>query len=59
MTETTQCGAATVFWPDDEACDAVCVLPAWHPGTQHLDEVLGWWDENELTTTRPGEGGGR
>jgi hypothetical protein len=36
------CGETTVFWPDVEACDAVCVLPTWHDG-DHEDEILGPW----------------
>jgi hypothetical protein len=44
-----RCGARTVFWPDDEACDAECWLPAGHEG-EHEDEILGeapdlhWWE---------------
>jgi hypothetical protein len=37
------CGETTVFWPDVEACDAVCMLPAEHDGP-HEDEVLGEWE---------------
>lgn len=47
------CGATTVFWPDDEACDAECVLPKGHaPDDLHVDETLGVWREDELTTFR-------
>jgi hypothetical protein len=50
-----KCGATTVFWPDDEACDAVCVWPRGHGGTRHQDETLGGWDETELTTSHQPE----
>lgn len=47
------CGARTVFWPDDEACDAECFLPPGHdPDDVHEDEILGRWSEDELTTHR-------
>ncbi|MFF4902297.1 hypothetical protein [Streptomyces sp. NPDC001068] len=44
------CGARTVFWPDDEACDAECSWPPEHGGSRHFDESLGEWDESELPT---------
>lgn len=47
-----KCGARTVFWPDDEACDAECWLPP-HEGTVHEDEALGQWDEDDLFTVHP------
>lgn len=48
------CGARTVFWPDDEACDAECILPRGHqPDDVHRDEILGPWSEDELTTHHP------
>lgn len=49
------CGARTVFWPDDEACDAECIRPAEHAGTRHEDEILGEWDEEDMFTTYPFE----
>ncbi|MFD9190439.1 hypothetical protein ACFWCA_19675 [Streptomyces phaeochromogenes] len=48
------CGARTVFWPDQEACEAECALAAAHGGTIHWDEVLNEWGEDELLTTFPG-----
>lgn len=40
------CGARTVFWPDVEACEAECSLPADHePANVHEDEILGEWEE--------------
>lgn len=39
-----QCGEQTVFWPDVEACEAICILPLGHSGL-HEDEILGEWDE--------------
>ena len=43
------CGATTVFWPDVEACDAVCILAKGHqPANIHKDEVLGEWDEDDV-----------
>lgn len=39
------CRERAVFWPDYEACDAECCLPAGHGGEQHYDQVLGWWYE--------------
>ncbi|MFB7592419.1 hypothetical protein [Streptomyces sp. NPDC056169] len=53
MTGKVTCGARTVFWPDDEACDAECSRPAGHAGTIHEDEILGEWDADELPTTEP------
>lgn len=51
------CGARTVFWPDDEACDATCVLPLGHqPASVHEDEILGQWSEDELLTNHPHRG---
>ncbi|MFI8792591.1 hypothetical protein [Streptomyces sp. NPDC055105] len=44
------CGARTVFWPEDEACEAECILPHGHAGLVHEDKVLGEWDETDLTT---------
>lgn len=45
------CGARAVFWPDDEACEAVCSLPAGHePADIHEDHILGVWKESELPT---------
>lgn len=52
MTEPKRCGARATFWPDDEACEAECMLPAGHEGTVHEDEILGEWDEEELPTHR-------
>jgi hypothetical protein len=37
------CGETAVFWPDVEACDAVCVRPTGHDG-DHEDEILGPWE---------------
>lgn len=49
---TAHCGASAVFWPDDEACEAECNLPAGHqPPDEHEDETLGRWTEDELPTT--------
>lgn len=54
MSEPELCGATTVFWPDDEACDAECILPRGHePADGHRDEILGPWSEDELTTHHP------
>lgn len=40
------CRETTVFWPDDEACDATCCLPAGHgPADRHYDQILGWWQD--------------
>ena len=47
------CGATAVFWPEAEACEAECWLPADHPGTRHQAEILGDWDEDELSTQLP------
>lgn len=38
-----QCGEVSVFWPDDEACEAECELDAGHAGP-HRDAVLGEWE---------------
>lgn len=47
----SKCGARTVFWPDDEACEAECSLPSGHePADLHSDDVLGEWSEDELLT---------
>lgn len=47
------CGATAVFWPDDEACEAVCFLPPVHePADRHEDEILGEWTEDDLPTSR-------
>lgn len=44
-----KCGARTVFWPDEEACDAVCYLPEDHePAHIHQDEILGEWNEEDM-----------
>jgi predicted RNA-binding Zn-ribbon protein involved in translation (DUF1610 family) len=48
-----RCGARTVFWPDDEACDAECIRHRGHKGTIHEDEILGEWDEEDMYTTHP------
>lgn len=49
MTDT--CGASAIFWPDDEGCEAECILPADHqPENIHQDETLGDWDANDLPT---------
>jgi len=53
MTRET-CGAATVFWPDVEGCEAVCFLPL-HDGTIHQDEILGEWDTDDMYTWFPQE----
>lgn len=37
------CGEGTIFWPDDEACEATCMLGEDHVGP-HEDEQLGEWD---------------
>lgn len=42
--DVPKCGVTAVFWPDDEACDAVCMLPVLHEG-QHEDEILGEWED--------------
>jgi hypothetical protein len=53
MTETP-CGARTIFWPDVEACEAECMLPAGHtPADVHEDDILGSWTEEDMWTTRP------
>lgn len=47
----TTCDARTVFWPDDEACDAECALPLGHePNDVHQDENLGEWNEDDMNT---------
>lgn len=53
MTETTRpCGATAVFWPDDEACDAECMLPVGHePADVHEDAILGEWAEDDVPTS--------
>lgn len=50
-----ECGARAVFWPEEEACDAECLWPRGHGGTRHKDEILGEWDEEELSTSYPSE----
>lgn len=50
-----KCGATAVFWPEDEACDAECMLPRGHGGTRHEDETVGSWDEADLNTNYPHE----
>lgn len=49
------CGARTIFWPDDECCDAECIKPRGHGGTRHQDEILGEWDEDDLSTVMPAD----
>lgn len=46
------CGAEALFWPDEEACEAVCGLPLGHDG-DHMSPSLGRWDEEELVTSMP------
>lgn len=47
----TLCGAEAVFWPQTEQLEATCLLPRGHqPSHRHMDETLGWWDENETST---------
>lgn len=42
--EAPRCGETTVFWPDDEGCEAECMLPLGHqPEDVHEDEILGEW----------------
>lgn len=41
-----RCGEVTVFWPDVEACDAVCVRAENHEG-DHRDEILGYWGRED------------
>lgn len=53
--EEQLCGATAVFWPDDEACDATCILPHRHIGAVHEDGILGEWREDELNTHVPDE----
>jgi hypothetical protein len=49
---TEICGARTVFWPDDEACEAECCLSKGHePVDVHEDRILGEWSEDEMVTT--------
>lgn len=40
-----RCAETTVFWPDMEACEAVCVKYPGHEGP-HEDEILGEWNED-------------
>jgi len=48
------CRARTVFWPDDEACDAECSPPRGHePVEIHEDEILGEWNEEDMYTSHP------
>jgi hypothetical protein len=48
------CGATATFWPEDEACEAECILPRGHePDDRHEDEILGEWTEEELNTHHP------
>ena len=59
MSESTDgiCGAEAVFWPDEEACGAVCIKPAGHqPPDVHEDKILGEWDESDLLTAPGREG---
>jgi hypothetical protein len=52
MTDT--CGATATFWPDDEGCEAECILSAGHlPENIHQDEILGEWDADDLNTSLP------
>lgn len=44
------CRATAVFWPDQEACEAICWLAKGHPEGAHEDQTLGIWDEDELLT---------
>jgi hypothetical protein len=54
------CRARTVFWPDDEGCDAECVLPIGHePNEIHEDAILGTWNEDDLITSGGREWGYR
>lgn len=56
MSETPEevCRARAVFWPDDEACDAECLLPRGHePAEIHEDEILGEWNEEDMYTSHP------
>lgn len=47
--EQELCGERTVFWPDEEACDAECILPKGHKPTNiHKDEILDEWDEDNF-----------
>lgn len=39
------CGEGKIFWPDVEACEAVCGLGEGHDGP-HEDPILGEWDES-------------
>lgn len=48
------CRARATFWPDDEACEAVCSLPT-HTTGPHRDKVLGEWSDDELLTIYPDE----
>ena len=40
-----KCGGRTIFWPDDECCDAICIKPKGH-ACLHEDEDLGEWIED-------------
>lgn len=42
--EQHRCKETTVFWPDDEACDAECIREEGHEG-EHYDEILGEWED--------------
>lgn len=48
------CGARSIWWPDEEACEAECCLPAGHEPTDvHEDNTLGEWTEDQLNTWWP------
>lgn len=47
------CGAQATFWPDVEACEAVCTRPPGHGPLPHEDPILGEWTDTELPTTYP------
>lgn len=40
----TGCTAQTVFWPEEESCEARCFKDKNHSGA-HEDEILGEWDD--------------
>lgn len=41
-----KCDERTIFWPDDEACEAECIKPYGHAG-DHEDRILGEWEDKE------------
>lgn len=55
MTEPDElCGATSIFWPDEEACEAECVLPRGHvPANVHRAEILGKWEESDSAAAQP------